>query len=120
MNKLDYREIPYNFTSADDQLIINHLFGAEVWDSLEELRSQRITGRSARLVMRFIGDLFIMQRNPFLYQELIDSARRRKKFFKTAGTDLKIIEKGVDITGVSKERKNKVLELVNTCRTQLI
>lgn len=119
MNTVDYREIPYNFTSADDQLIINHLFGPAVWDSLEELRSQRITGRSARLVMRFMGDLFIMLRNPFLYQELIDSPFRRNHFFKTADTDLKVIEGGVQSVGVSEERKAKVLKLVSTCRERL-
>ena len=102
MKTENYREIPYNFTSADDKLIINHLFGPAVWGSLEELRSQRITGRSARLVMRFIGDLFIMKRNPFLYQELIDSPLRRHNFFKTAETDLQLIEKGVKTVGVSE------------------
>jgi FAD/FMN-containing dehydrogenase/Fe-S oxidoreductase len=119
MNKADYREIPYNFTSADDKLIINHLFGPAVWGSLEELRSQRITGRSARLVMRFMGDLFIMRRNPFLYQELIDSPLRRNKFFKTADTDLQIIESGVKTVGVSEARSSKVINLVNTCRGHL-
>jgi len=114
-----YREIPYNFTSADDKLIINQLFGPAVWDSLEELRSQRITGRSSRLVMRFIGDLFIMKRNPYLYQELIDSPLRRKSFFATAETDLRVIEKGVQTAGVSEARSSKVLHLVATCRKQL-
>ncbi|MDJ0623807.1 MAG: DUF3683 domain-containing protein [Desulfocapsaceae bacterium] len=119
MNTEAYREIPYNFTSADDKLIINHLFGPHVWDSLEELRSQRITGRSARLVMRFIGDLFIMKRNPFLYQELIDSPVRRYQFFKTAATDLQVIENGVRKVGVSEVRCNKVLTLVTICREKL-
>ena len=119
MNSQDYREIPYNFTSADDNLIINHLFGPHVWDMLEELRSQRITGRSARLVMRFIGDLFIMKRNPFLYQELIDSPVRRHQFFQTAATDLQVIESGVTRVGVSEARRDKVLTLVNICREKL-
>lgn len=119
MKSEDYREIPYNFTSADDNLIINHLFGPHVWDMLEELRSQRITGRSARLVMRFIGDLFIMKRNPFLYQELLDSPLRRHQFFKTAATDLQVIENGVKRVGVSEARSNKVLTLVNICREKL-
>ncbi len=119
MKKVDYREIPYNFTSADDKLIINHLFGPAVWDSLEELRSQRITGRSARLIMRFMGDLFIMRRNPFLYQELIDSKYRRYRFFKTAETDLQIIENAVKTIGVSEARSSKVINLVNICRDRL-
>ncbi len=119
MKKEKYREIPYNFTSADDRLIINHLFGKTVWDDLEELRSQRITGRSARLVMRFMGDLFILGRNPFLYQELIDSPQQRRHFIKTAKKDLSIIENGVKMVGVGPERSKKVLNLVNLCRGRL-
>ena len=119
MQKEEYREIPYNFTSADDRLIINHLFGPEVWDDLQELRSQRITGRSARLVMRFMGDLFILRRNPFLYQELIDSPRRRQRFVKRAEEDLAIIETAARIGRVGSERSTKVLRLVILCRQRL-
>jgi FAD/FMN-containing dehydrogenase/Fe-S oxidoreductase len=115
----NYREIPYNFTSADDKLIINLLFGAGIWEDLEELRSQRITGRSARLVMRFMGDLFILRRNPFLFQELIDSPRRRRKFIKTAMEDLDIIETAAKIGRVGKDRSGKVLNLVKICRARL-
>lgn len=119
MNVKDYREIPYNFTSADDKLIINLLFGPEVWEDLEELRSQRITGRSARLVMRFMGDLFILRRNPFLFQELIDSPHRRQRFFKTAAEDLTIIEEAARIGRVGSERSAKVLRLMGICRDRL-
>ena len=119
MQKEEYREIPYNFTSADDRLIINHLFGPDVWDDLQELRSQRITGRSARLVMRFMGDLFILRRNPFLYQELIDSPRRRHRFVKRAEEDLTIIETAARIGRVGSERSTKVLHLASLCRQRL-
>ena len=112
----DYREIPYNFTSADDKLIIKLLFGPEVWEDLEELRSQRITGRSARLVMRFMGDLFILRRNPFLYQELVESSSRRQQFFETAQEDLTIIAEAAKIVRVGSDRSSKVLRLVNLCR----
>ena len=119
MNRIDYREIPYNFTSADDKLIINLLFGSEVWEDLEELRSQRISGRSSRLVMRLMGDLFILRRNPFLFQELIDSPLRRRKFINTATEDLDIIEEAARIGRVGKERSSKVLHLVKICRDHL-
>ena len=119
MKSTSYREIPYNFTSADDQLIIKLLFGPDVWESLQELRSQRITGRSARLVMRFMGDLFILRRNPFLFQELIDSRNRRRHFFKTALEDLAVIEEAARIVRVGSERSNKVLHLVDLCRRRL-
>ena len=119
MKTTNYREIPYNFTSADDRLIINHLFGSTVWDDLEELRSQRVTGRSARLVMRCMGDLFILHRNPFLYQELIDSPRRRYSFFKTMKKDLDIIEKTAKKVRVDPERSGKVVNLVHLCRERM-
>ena len=119
MHTKNYREIPYNFTSADDKLIINLLFGVEVWEDLEELRSQRLTGRSARLVMRFMGDLFILRRNPFLFQELLDLPAKRQRFFDTAGEDLTIIEEAARIGRVGSERSAKVLRLVAICRQRL-
>lgn len=115
MKSTNYREIPYNFTSADDRLIIKHLFGSAVWEDLEELRSQRVTGRSARLVMRCIGDLFILHRNPFLYRELIDSPRRRQAFFATMKKDLAIIEDTARKVQVNPERSDKVINLVRLC-----
>ena len=119
MQKQDYREIPYNFTSADDKLIIGHLFGPEVWDALQVLRDQRITGRSARLVMRFIGDLFILRRNPFLYQELVDSPVRRRRFAHTAEEDLAKIEEGARIGRIGQASSRQVFQLVDICRKKL-
>ena len=119
MKAVNHREIPYNFTSADDRLIISHLFGPALWEDLEELRSQRVTGRSARLVMRCMGDLFILHRNPFLYQELIDSPRRRFAFFRTMGKDLDIIAATAQRGRVVPERSDKVLNLVRLCRERM-
>jgi len=39
------REIPYNYTSFSDREIVIRLLGAEAWRVLDELRSQRVTGR---------------------------------------------------------------------------
>lgn len=119
MNSTNHREIPYNFTSADDRLIIKHLFGSAVWDDLEELRSQRVTGRSARLVMRCIGDLFILHRNPFLHQELIDSPRRRRSFFRIMKKDLDLIEGTAKKVNVDPQRTDKVVNLVRLCRERM-
>lgn len=118
MRTSTYREIPYNFTSADDRLIIRQLFGESVWDDVEELRSQRVTGRSARLLMRFMGDLFILHRNPFLLQELIDSPKRRRYLFKTMLKDLNIIAETAKGHSHDKARMDKVLHLVEACRQQ--
>src|SRR5512133_2673276 len=74
------REIPFNYTSADDRQAISLLLGPAVWQRLEELRTRRVTGRSARLLMRFFGEILIHRRNPFLFQELVDSKPRRRRF----------------------------------------
>jgi FAD/FMN-containing dehydrogenase/Fe-S oxidoreductase len=87
-----YREIPYNYTSADDQTIVQLLFGQQLWQNLETLRDQRITGRTARLIFRFIGDQFIYFRNPYLYQELISSLRFRRKVLKEFFKDLTVVK----------------------------
>jgi len=58
---------------------------------LDELRSARVTGRSARRLMRVFGDILIHRRNPYLFQELIDSAPRRQRFFANIAKDLETI-----------------------------
>ena len=87
------REIPFNYTSADDRQAVTFLLGPEVWTRLEELRSRRVTGRSARLLSRFFGVLLVHRRNPFLMQELVDSPRRRKRLLESAGKDLRVVER---------------------------
>ncbi|MCJ8502195.1 DUF3683 domain-containing protein [Desulfatitalea alkaliphila] len=85
------REIPFNYTSADDRRVLALLFGNEVLAPLERLVFKRRTGRSWRLLMRFVGDLFIHHRNPFLYQELVDDRDRRRRFLTTARQELALI-----------------------------
>ena len=70
------REIPFNYTSADDRQAVTFLLGGEVWTKLEVLRSRRVTGRSARLLLRVLGEILIHRRNAFLLQELVELSRR--------------------------------------------
>jgi FAD/FMN-containing dehydrogenase/Fe-S oxidoreductase len=86
------REIPFNYTSADDRQAISQLLGVEIWHKLEELRKRRVTGRSARLLMRFFGEVLIHRRNAYLYQELIDDRIRRHRLLRHLETDLDIVE----------------------------
>ena len=44
------REIPYNYTSFSDREIVIRLLGPRGWDLLEQLREERRTGRSARML----------------------------------------------------------------------
>ena len=42
------REIPYNYTSFSDREIVIRLLGTDAWSTLQKLRDERRTGRSAR------------------------------------------------------------------------
>src|SRR5664280_2161686 len=71
------REIPYNYTSFSDREIVIRLLGARAWDVLGLLRSERRTGRSARMLYEVLGDIWVVQRNPYLQDDLLDNPRRR-------------------------------------------
>ena len=71
------REIPYNYTSFSDREIVIRLLGEEAWSALLGLRSERRTGRSARMLYEVLGDIWVVQRNPYLQDDLIDNPRRR-------------------------------------------
>src|SRR6185369_10395407 len=70
------REIPYNYTSFSDREIVIRLLGADAWAALESLRAQRVTGRSARMLYEVLGDIWVVRRNPYLQDDLLDNPRR--------------------------------------------
>src|SRR5512138_3343144 len=70
------REIPYNYTSFSDREIVIRILGADAWALLDVLRSQRRTGRSARMLYEVLGDIWAVERNPYLQDDLLDSPRR--------------------------------------------
>ncbi len=72
------REIPYNYTSFSDREIVIRLLGADNWAVLDELRSERVTGRSARMLYEVLGDIWVVQRNPYLEDDLLDNRGRRE------------------------------------------
>ena len=80
------REIRFNYTSADDRQVVVLLLGEEGWAAVEGLRARRVTGRLARLLMRALGEIFIHRRNPFLFEELVQDPRRRRRLFKGLAT----------------------------------
>src|SRR5689334_20692066 len=71
------REIPYNYTSFSDREIVIRILGEQTWDLLNELRNQRRTGRSARMLYEVLGDIWAVARNPYLQDDLLDNSRRR-------------------------------------------
>jgi FAD/FMN-containing dehydrogenase/Fe-S oxidoreductase len=72
------REIPYNYTSFSDREIVIRLLGSRAWDVLNRLREERRTGRSARMLYEVLGDIWVVQRNPYLQDDLLDNPKRRK------------------------------------------
>ena len=70
------REIPYNYTSFSDREIVIRLLGEDVWAVLNELRGERRTGRSARMLFEVLGDIWVVRRNPYLQDDLLDNPRR--------------------------------------------
>ncbi|WP_194965931.1 MULTISPECIES: DUF3683 domain-containing protein [unclassified Polaromonas] len=72
------REIPYNYTSFSDREVVIRLLGERAWDLLNRLRDERRTGRSARMLYEVLGDVWVVQRNPYLQDDLLDNPKRRK------------------------------------------
>src|ERR687896_429681 len=71
------REIPYNYTSFSDREIVIRLLGEPAWDALNALRSERRTGRSAKMLYEVLGDIWVVSRNPYIEDELITYPKRR-------------------------------------------
>jgi hypothetical protein len=44
---------------------------------LDELRERARTGRSARMLYEVLGDIWVVQRNPYLQDDLLDNPKRR-------------------------------------------
>ncbi|MCL2636305.1 MAG: DUF3683 domain-containing protein, partial [Betaproteobacteria bacterium] len=87
------REIPYNYTSFSDREIVIRLLGADNWAVLDELRGERITGRSARMLYEVLGDIWVVQRNPCLEDDLLDNRERRDALVSALRHRLKEVEK---------------------------
>jgi FAD/FMN-containing dehydrogenase len=87
------REIPYNYTSFSDREIVIRLLGARAWQVLDRLREERQTGRSARMLYEVLGDIWVVQRNPYLQDDLFDNPRRRKLLIEALHHRLHEIEK---------------------------
>ena len=72
------REIPYNYTSFSDREVVIRLLGDSAWQLLSELRAERKTGRSARMLYEVLGDIWVVQRNPYLQDDLLENPKRRR------------------------------------------
>ncbi|MBU6492015.1 FAD/FMN-binding oxidoreductase [Pandoraea sp.] len=87
------REIPYNYTSFSDREIVIRLLGEQAWHILDELRAERRTGRSARMLYEVLGDIWVVRRNPYLQDDLLDNPKRRRLLIDALNHRLSEIEK---------------------------
>ena len=109
------REIPYNYTSFSDREVVIRLLGARAWDLLNRLRDERQTGRSARMLYEVLGDVWVVQRNPYLQDDLLDNPKRRKLLVEALQHRLGEVEKR-RTPGADAERDAIVGELLGLAR----
>ncbi len=126
------REIPYNYTSFSDREIVIRLLGRSAWDLLESLRSERRTGRSARMLYEVLGDIWVVQRNPYLQDDLLDNPNRRQQLIEALRHRLTEIERrrqadlqsgspqSDPISDDSRERFDKVGQLLEATRKAVV
>ena len=105
------REIPYNYTSFSDREIVIRLLGDEAWNILVQLREERRTGRSARMLYEVLGDIWVVQRNPYLQDDLLDNPRRLNSLIEALWHRLGEVEKRI-----TKESPNEVGQLLAAAR----
>src|SRR3970282_1099409 len=68
------------------------LLGAPAWDWLNSLREERRTGRSARMLYEVLGDIWVVERNPYLQDDLLDNPRRRDALIEALRHRLRQVE----------------------------
>jgi len=108
------REIPYNYTSFSDREIVIRLLGRAAWDLISELRAERRTGRSARMLYEVLGDIWVIDRNPFLQDDLIDSPKRRQLLINGLHHRLREVEHRREPEDVRRDAK--VVQLIDAAR----
>ncbi|MBR7791557.1 FAD/FMN-binding oxidoreductase [Undibacterium sp. FT147W] len=112
------REIPYNYTSFSDREIVIRLLGEDAWQLLDKLRGKRQTGRSARMLYEVLGDIWVVRRNPYLQDDMLDNPKRRQDLIDALNHRLGEVEKRRLNTANDDdaERSNSVETLVQAAR----
>ncbi|MGG4604906.1 DUF3683 domain-containing protein [Paenalcaligenes sp. Me131] len=103
------REIPYNYTSYSDREIVLRLLGDEAWEKLSELRSERRTGRSAKMLFEVLGDIWVVRRNPYLQDDLLHNPKRLHQLIEALQHRLNEIDKRRDVDVAERDQKVQFL-----------
>ena len=91
-----YREIPYNYTSFSDREIVIRVLGNQAWSLLEKLRGKRATGLSSHMLLELLGDIWMVMRNPYIQDDLLNNKKRRHSLILTMQERLQRIKERAD------------------------
>lgn len=108
------REIPYNYTSFSDREIVIRFLGEQSWDILNALRAERKTGRSARMLFEVLGDIWVVSRNPYLQDDLLDNPKRRKALIDALHHRINAIDARSSENGKSSDKVNQLISAAKT------
>lgn len=111
------REIPYNYTSFSDREVVCRLLGESAWALLSELRGERRTGRSARMLYEVLGDIWVVRRNPYLQDDLLDNPKRQQLLIEALEHRLNEVDKRRASDDVVRDEK--VASLLKSARGAL-
>jgi FAD/FMN-containing dehydrogenase/Fe-S oxidoreductase len=106
------REIPYNYTSFSDREIVIRFLGSEYWELLNELRAERRTGVSARMLFEVLGDLWVVSRNPYIQDDLLGERKRREAL-------IQAMQHRLDQIAARADGNEKALKLGRRAQTAL-
>jgi len=114
------REIPYNYTSLSDREIVIRLLGEEAWSIIAQLRHERVTGRSARMLYEILGDIWVVTRNPYLEDDLLAHPKRRQALIDALFHRLHEVEKRRQNTAhQDPQRAERVARLIALTRNAI-
>lgn len=102
-----YREIPYNYTSFSDKEITDRILGGTAWRLITDLREDRQTGRSAKMLFEILGDIWVVRRNPYLQEDLLKNNKRFDALIGALKYRLGQIKKRAD----NEQRVNQLIAL---------
>ncbi len=107
------REIPYNYTSFSDKEIVLRFLGESCWQVIQSLRESRNTGRSARMIFEVLGDMWVISRNPYIQNDLIENPKRRKALIEALNHRLKEVEKRLNGNEVAAKLLHSMRDAVD-------
>ena len=112
------REIPYNYTSYSDREIVERLLGTEGWTLVGDLRREQRTGRSARMLYEVLGDIWVVRRNPYLEDDLLDNPKRRAQLIEALHHRLREIHRRRSVDDAPDSQVGRLLTLAEGAVTR--